>query len=137
MPPFSHLTFCLLHSFTLCVGLGFHGSFPRRTLVPGHFLQQRPPLFLIHLSSLPPLLNSWVFILLQFTVSVFLWPSRSFCVHCNFTAMLFALDCYNSVILDSILGEYLLKYSKDLFMRHGLYYSKVPVLGLVPFSPLE
>lgn len=80
-------------------------------------------------------LNSWVFILLQFTVSVFMWPSRSFCVHCNLTAMLFALDCYNSVILDSILDEYLLKHSKDLFTRHGLYYGEVPILGLVPFSP--
>lgn len=46
------------------------------------------------------------------------------------------LLCYNSVILDSILGEYLLKHSKDLFTRHGLYYSEVPILVLVAFSPL-
>lgn len=90
----------------------------------------------LHSGSLPPLLNSWVFILLSFTVSVFAWPSGSFYVHCNLTVMLFALDCYNSVILDSILGEYLLKYSKDLFTRHGLYQSEVPMLGSVPFSPL-
>lgn len=88
-----------------CLRFGFHGSFPRKTLVSGHFLQQHPPLHIIHLSTLPPLLNSWVFILLQFTMSLFMWPSRSFSVHCSLTAMLFALDCYNSVMLDFILGE--------------------------------
>lgn len=105
-------------------------------LGPGHFLKQLPPL-IIHLPSLPTLLNSWVFILLQFIEPVFMQPSQSFCIHCSLTTMLFALGSYNSVILDSILGQYLLKYSEDLFTRHRLYYSEVPILGSFPFSPLE
>lgn len=97
--------------------------------------QQRPPLLIIHLSTLPPLLNSWLFILLQLL-------GLCLCGHQGLSAftaispqMLFALRCYNSVILDAILGQYLLKHSKDLFTRHGLYYSEVPMLVLVPFSP--
>lgn len=129
VPPLSHPAIQLLHSFILW------------DLVPWTLSKKDfglwavgvavASLLIINLSSLPPLLKQ-----LGCSLSVFMWPSRSFCVHCNLTTILFALDCYNSVILDSILDEYLLKHSKDLFTRHGLYYSEVPILGLVPFSPL-
>lgn len=57
----------------------------------GHFLQQFPPALVIHLPSLPPLLNSWAFIPLQFSVSVCV-AIEVFLPHCNLTATLFALD---------------------------------------------
>lgn len=129
LPPLSHPAIQLLHSLIL-FGLGFHGPFQEGPWSLALSVAAPPPL-VIHLSSLPPLLKQ-----LGCSLSVFMWPSRSFCAHCSLTAMLFALDCYNSVILDSVLDEYLLKHSKDLFTRHGLYYSEVPILGLVPFSPL-
>lgn len=99
-------------------------------------LQRRPALLLIHLSTLPPLPNSWLFILLQLLCLCLCGHQGLFAFTAISPQMLFALHCYNSVLLDSILGQYLLKHSKDLFTRHGLYYSEVPILVSVPFSPL-
>lgn len=129
VPPLSQPAIQLLHSFILWHLVSMDPF--KKDLGLWALCVAMPPLLIINLSSLPPLLKQ-----LGCALSVFMWPSRSFCVHCNLTAMLFALDCYNSVILDSILDEYLLKHSKDLFTRHGLYYSEVPILGFVPFSPL-
>lgn len=82
----------------------------------------------------------------SFTKQLGLYPAAVHCV-CVYVAIEIFLRSlqshldavcsrHTSVILDSILGEYLLKYSKDLFTRHGLCQSEIPLLGLVLFSPL-
>ena len=118
-PPLSHPAARLLHSSLLCLGLGFRGYLPGRPLVSGHLVPSSPRQSSFLTSSFRK----------QWGLYCRSPPWLYFCVHCSLTAVLFALHCYNSVVLDSILGEYLPKHSKDLFTRPGLYYSEVPILG--------
>lgn len=88
--PCSHLAIQLLHPFVLCLGLAFHGAFPRRTSVLWA-LPAAVPSSPCHSSPLTSF----------FTKQVGLYPATvlSVCVaikvflpHCNLTVMLFALD---------------------------------------------